>query len=72
MYFPTVDANTGTLMSLKMTPLRICKMQLVRPSTAEREWLRDRLAGVSRDFGCDVELAGDGSLMLHGQIPSRA
>jgi hypothetical protein len=38
------DDRTGSLVALRMTPLRICKMQLLRPSASEREWLRDRLA----------------------------
>jgi poly-gamma-glutamate capsule biosynthesis protein CapA/YwtB (metallophosphatase superfamily) len=72
MYFPSIDPDTGELLSLHMTPLQIRRMQLVRPSAADREWLQDRLAAVSRDFGCDVELAGDGTLMVHGVVPSRA
>jgi poly-gamma-glutamate synthesis protein (capsule biosynthesis protein) len=72
MYFPTLDFDTGALVDLRMTPLRIRKLQLVRPSTAEREWLRNRLASVSTHFGCDVELADDGVLMLQRLVPSRA
>lgn len=72
MYFPTLDSDTGNLVELRMTPMRIRKLQLVRPSTADREWLRNRLASVSRRFGCDVELADDGTLMLQRLVPSRA
>jgi poly-gamma-glutamate synthesis protein (capsule biosynthesis protein) len=72
MYFPTVNSETGDLVTLHITPLRICKLQLVRTSPAECEWLRERLAVVSRDFGCDVELARDSTLMLHRRVPSRA
>lgn len=71
MYFPTIDSKTGRLMSLQMIPLRIRKMQLVRPSETEREWLRDVLARVSTDFGCDVELASDGTFRLRRLVSSR-
>ena len=72
MYFPTLDSDTGNLVDLRMTPMRIRKLQLVRPSTADREWLQNRLASVSRHFGCDVEPADDGTLMLQRLVPSRA
>ncbi len=71
MYFPTVDADTGHLVSLRMTPLRIRQLHLVRPSATEREWLRCTLATVSRDFRCDVELDRDGTLMLRHHAASR-
>jgi poly-gamma-glutamate synthesis protein (capsule biosynthesis protein) len=72
MYFPTVDSTTGELLALRMTPLRIQKMQLVRASAAESEWLRERLARMSRDFGCDAEPGRDGTLMWHRRVASRA
>jgi poly-gamma-glutamate capsule biosynthesis protein CapA/YwtB (metallophosphatase superfamily) len=72
MYFPTVDSETGELLVLKMTPLRIRKMQLIRASAAESEWLRDRMALVSRDFGCDVDLDPKGALMLRRRVASCA
>lgn len=72
MYFPTVDSTTGDLLALHMTPLRIQKMHLVRASAAESEWLRERLARISRDFGCDVELGRDGMLTSHRRVASRA
>lgn len=59
MYFPRIDPGTGALVALQLTPLRIRKMQLVRPSAADCEWLRHRLAEVSRDFGSDVTCAAD-------------
>jgi poly-gamma-glutamate synthesis protein (capsule biosynthesis protein) len=64
MYFPRIDPDTGQLVALHMTPLQIRKMQLVRPSTEDREWLRHRLASVSRDFGCDVTFAADEGTLL--------
>lgn len=72
MFFPTLDARTGELISLKMTPLRMRRMQLGQPTTAEREWLGERLGTVSGTFGCDVELDVDGNLIARGRIGSRA
>lgn len=73
MYFPRIDPDTGQLLALHMTPLQIRRMQLVRPSAKDCEWLRHRLTKVSRDFGCDVTFAADGStLMVPRLVPSRA
>jgi len=63
MYFPHLDAGTGKLVDLRMTPLQIRKMQLIRPSARDRDWLRERLANVSRNFGCDVTTAADDSTL---------
>jgi hypothetical protein len=38
---------------------QIRKLQLIRPSACDRDWLRERLAKVSRSFGCDVTIAAD-------------
>jgi poly-gamma-glutamate synthesis protein (capsule biosynthesis protein) len=59
MYFPHIDPGTGELVDMRMTPLQIRKMQLIRPSARDRDWLRERLANVSRNFGCDVATAAD-------------
>lgn len=64
MYWPRFDPDTGSLVSLEMTPLQMRRMQLVRPSAADREWLRSTMAAVCRDFGSDVDLARDGTLMV--------
>ena len=71
MYFPQLDSDTGELVRLQMTPMQIRKMQLVRPPAQEREWLRSRLANVSRDFGCDVVPAADDTLEVHALAPPR-
>jgi poly-gamma-glutamate synthesis protein (capsule biosynthesis protein) len=72
MYFPRLDPDTGKLADLHLTPLRIRKMQLMRPSARERDWLRERLASVSRDFGCDVTVdPEDGALTVRRLVSSR-
>jgi poly-gamma-glutamate capsule biosynthesis protein CapA/YwtB (metallophosphatase superfamily) len=73
MYFPRLDSDTGELVDLWMAPLQIRKMQLIRPSAADREWLRERLANVSRNFGCDVTtVADDGTLEVQWLVLSRS
>jgi poly-gamma-glutamate capsule biosynthesis protein CapA/YwtB (metallophosphatase superfamily) len=72
MYFPELDPVTGRLLTLRMTPLRLCRMQLVRASSAESQWMRDRLARASRAFGSDFELTNEGALILRHRVASRA
>jgi poly-gamma-glutamate capsule biosynthesis protein CapA/YwtB (metallophosphatase superfamily) len=64
MYFLRINPDTGELDALYLTPLQIRKMQLVRPAAEDRKWLRQRLASVSRDFGCDVTLTADESTLV--------
>lgn len=59
MYFPTLDAETGELVSLQMTPMRIQRMQAARASRAEAEWLSETLTRESRGFGERVDLTAD-------------
>jgi hypothetical protein len=53
-----------------MTPMQIQRMQLVRPSHADREWLHERMASVSKVFGCDVTMAVDGTLVVQRLVSS--
>ncbi len=63
-YFPRIDADTGKLVTLYMTPLQVRKMQLVRPSERDRDWLQERLASVFKEFGCDVVRGTDNTLIV--------
>jgi poly-gamma-glutamate capsule biosynthesis protein CapA/YwtB (metallophosphatase superfamily) len=62
MYFPEVDPRTGSLISLRMAPMRIAQFRLGRASQADADWLAERLDRESRRFGVTVEAAGDGGL----------
>jgi poly-gamma-glutamate synthesis protein (capsule biosynthesis protein) len=64
MYFAKVDAASGDLAALEMTPLQIRHFQLVRPSRDDVAWLRDTLDRESRAFGARVEAAPNGGLAL--------
>lgn len=70
MYFPRLDPDTGELVALRMTPLAIRKMRLIRPSTTDCDWLRERIASVSMDFGCRVAIAADNTLEVQSLVPT--
>jgi poly-gamma-glutamate capsule biosynthesis protein CapA/YwtB (metallophosphatase superfamily) len=72
MYFPRIDPATGRLLTLSMAPMRIRQMRLAHASAGETEWLRDRLALICQTFGSDIDLTGDGKLMLHRLVAPRA
>ncbi|MBI2218467.1 MAG: CapA family protein [Candidatus Rokubacteria bacterium] len=71
MYFPAVDASTGRLTALRMTPMHIRRMRLNRASPGDAEWLRRTLDRISRDFGSEVELGADGCLAV-GSVSRRS
>ena len=60
MYFPAVDPETGELVGLEMTPLRIRRLRLNAASRADAAWLATTLDRESARFGARVEQAGDG------------
>jgi poly-gamma-glutamate synthesis protein (capsule biosynthesis protein) len=70
MYFATLAPSTGELVGLRMTPMRIRKMQLNRASSEEGEWLRTTLGLISRAYGSRVEAAPDGRLALRWETSS--
>jgi len=73
MYFPRLDPESGEIVELRMTPMQVRRMQLVRPSARDRDWLCERLATVSKRFGCEITIGGDGSrLEAHSRVPSRS
>jgi poly-gamma-glutamate capsule biosynthesis protein CapA/YwtB (metallophosphatase superfamily) len=50
MYFPTLDPVTGTLVALRMTPIKIRRMRATRPSWRDGEWLCATLARASEEL----------------------
>jgi poly-gamma-glutamate synthesis protein (capsule biosynthesis protein) len=56
MYFATLDARTGALVGLGLTPLRISRMRLARASQLDAAWLRDTLDRISAPFGTRVAI----------------
>ena len=64
MYFPAVAFDTGRLVGLQLTPLRIHKMRLHHATAEEAAWLRQALTRASRGFGSRVEPTADARLVL--------
>jgi len=71
MYFATLDARTGALVGLGLTPLRISRMRLARASQLEAAWLRDTLDRISAPFGTRVALDADNRLTVAGNPAGR-
>lgn len=63
MYFPTLD-QTGSLVRLEMTPLRIRRFRLERASAEDARWLAETLDRESRKLGARVELEETGRLAI--------
>lgn len=64
MYFVRVDAATGKLISLVMTPTRLWRFRVNRASRADAVWLADVLNREGVQFGVRVRLNEDNSLTL--------
>lgn len=64
MYFPRVDPFTGELESLRMVPMRLCKLRSSRAADTETRWLCDTIGRESLAFGARVVVGDDGSLAL--------
>ena len=64
MYFVDVDPADGRLRALDMTPLKIWRLQLSRPSSGDVDWLRRTLDRESAPFGTRVTLAPGGRLAV--------
>lgn len=64
MYFPTLRAADGTLVSLEMVPLQIRNMRLHRASSTDAEWLASILNREGKALHTGVELGFDGVLRL--------
>jgi poly-gamma-glutamate capsule biosynthesis protein CapA/YwtB (metallophosphatase superfamily) len=64
MYFPSVDPQTGKLITLVMTPMQIRKFRLNQPTEQDRSWLGARLDRECHRFGAKVGAAEGGRFAL--------
>ena len=64
MYFVTVDAITGELLRLEMSPLEMRRFRLQRAASADIEWLAVMLSREGERFGSRVEISPVGTLRL--------
>jgi poly-gamma-glutamate capsule biosynthesis protein CapA/YwtB (metallophosphatase superfamily) len=67
MYFVTVDPSSRKLISLRMTPLEIKRMQLHRAGRDSAAWLQGVLTREGQRFGTRVRLEPDNRLVLEWQ-----
>ena len=58
MYFVTVNATTGQLTQLEMTPPEIRQFKLNHACDADARWLRDRLNRECTRFGYRIQQSG--------------
>jgi poly-gamma-glutamate synthesis protein (capsule biosynthesis protein) len=65
MYFPELDAATGSLRRMHAMPMRIRRFRLERAPADGVAWLRETLDREGRALGTRVTAAGDGTLELH-------
>jgi poly-gamma-glutamate synthesis protein (capsule biosynthesis protein) len=71
MYFADVDAASGDLRALEMTPLRIRRLQLQRATRADAAWLEKTLDRESARFGARVTTKPEGTLALSWRAGGR-
>jgi poly-gamma-glutamate synthesis protein (capsule biosynthesis protein) len=64
MYFPTVDAQTGKLTRLLLTPTRIRRFRVNRARGEEARWLEGMLKREGSGLGTSVEHLPDDTLAL--------
>jgi len=65
MYFPRVDATSGRLLGMTMSPTRLRRLRVNRASAEEAAWLAEVLNAEGRDCGTRVSRDTDGRLQLH-------
>jgi poly-gamma-glutamate synthesis protein (capsule biosynthesis protein) len=71
MYFVDVVATEGTVSKVEIVPFSIKRMQLVRASAADVEWIRDTLDTESRKFFTTVTMAAPGRLTVGSAVTHR-
>jgi poly-gamma-glutamate synthesis protein (capsule biosynthesis protein) len=64
LYFPTLDAASGRLVRLAMTPVQTRRFRLVRAPEEGARWLAEVLGREGRPLGTRVERQPDGGFLL--------
>ena len=64
MYFPTLEAASGKLAHLALTPTRIRHFRVNRAGEKDARWLEDLLNREGREFGTRVEREPGGTFAL--------
>jgi poly-gamma-glutamate synthesis protein (capsule biosynthesis protein) len=68
MYFASLDASSGRLLELRMTPLQARRMRLTRPSASDVAWLQDKLNRECERFGTRVNRTENDSFLVQCNI----
>ncbi len=69
LYAAALDPASGALLQLRLVPLQIRRMQLVRATADDRDWLERTISEISAPFGVEVSRGADGALIV---APKRA
>ena len=64
MYFATIAPQDGSLVGLRIVPMRMRKLQLTRPGKSDEQLLADILTRISRPFGTGFEWHDTGTIVL--------
>jgi poly-gamma-glutamate synthesis protein (capsule biosynthesis protein) len=64
MYFARIDAGTGALLSLLMTPTKIRHFRVTKAAGADALWLKGIANRECRKLGTSVDLTNEGKLAL--------
>ena len=64
MYFPTLDAASGELISLEMPAMQMRQFRARRAPGADARWLCETLDRECSRFGTRAELGDDGRIAL--------
>lgn len=64
LYFPSIDAETGELRSLKMIPMRMRRLRLNRASHEEAQWLKAMLSREGQSLGTKARLDDESAILL--------
>ncbi len=64
LYFPVIVPSTGRLVRFHLSPMRIRRFRLNRPSRDDVEWIRETLNREGERFGTWVEAGPAGDLAL--------
>jgi poly-gamma-glutamate capsule biosynthesis protein CapA/YwtB (metallophosphatase superfamily) len=67
MYFPEINAATGELLRLTMTPTRVRRLRANLATPDEGRWLCAALNGECARFGASVQMLADNTLDLRWQ-----
>ena len=67
MYLPTLEAGTGRLARLAMTPTQMKRFQVRRAADTDARWLCAMLDREGRQFGTRSELLPDGRIELQSE-----